>query len=156
MIIDPKTNLPAGQTDGRPDPKRPKAGAWIRTGTHMISDPAMPAMGSAEVYDHPSGMRVLSSVDHVWIDAERHQLEYHVSISCAGRRATRAQVDQALRDFGMRKGFEDNHVPGGIARNFWLPVNPADPTGCHCELDEKPHDEGEGYVWRETKPEVMR
>jgi len=136
-----------GQTN-RPEPKRPRSGAWVRTGTHTYKG------GTAEIYDHPSGMRVLSSVD--WVSgADGKGLEFHISISAMGGRANRDQVRQALADFGMRKGIEDNHVPNGKARNFWLPVDPALKAGCHCFETEEPHDEGDGYIWREA-PEDER
>lgn len=128
-------------------PKRPSSGAWVRTGSHGFDAGTGPV--AAEVYDHPSGTRVLSSVDFI-PEPEGHGLEFHVSISCAGRRASREQVRAALRDFGMKRAEEDNHVPGGIARNFWLPVDPKDPVGCECVNTEKPHDEGDGFIWREV------
>lgn len=131
-----------------PEPKRPGAGAWVRNGTGQKPPGARGTL--PEIYDHVSGMRALTAVEHVQVDAERAQLEYHVSFSCAGRRASREQVRQALSDFGMAGALEDNHVPGGIARNFWLPIDPKVDAGCYCETTEKPHDEGEGYVWRDT------
>ena len=47
---------------------------------------------------------------------------YHVSMSKNGKyRATPEETRFVLKAFGMEDASEDNHVPGGIARNFWRP-----------------------------------
>lgn len=99
-------------------------------------------------YLHAGGMFVMSSVEFV-----EGAWEYHVSVSLRGRngpaRALNDQVAVVLRDFGIEDADEDNHVPGGKARNFWKKV--VGPTeACPCKATEEPHDEGHGYVWRDV------
>jgi hypothetical protein len=82
--------------------------------------------------------------------------EYHVSISkrIGGgnpTRASTAEVSWVLHQFGDMSGWEeDNHVPGGVVRNFWRPVaEPLIGMECACKADEPAMVEDKGeYVWR--------
>lgn len=89
-------------------------------------------MGSAYpvvLYDHAASLlRVLSAVEVAKDkdDIERGP-EYHISISKFGHdgRPGMCSADEAkwvLEQFGLEGAEEDNHVPGGVVRNFWRPV----------------------------------
>lgn len=127
--------------------KRPVSGAWRR----------VYVTGSVELYDHALiPLRVLSSVDWVGETEGGNGWEYHVSVSrrtktFRQRVASDDVVKMALEAFGMTEAREDNHVPNGVVRNFWLPVD-GRPPHCDCETTEAPHPMGDGTtsaVWRE-------
>lgn len=70
-----------------------------------------------------------------------------ISISRMGARRPRIrETRRLLRDFGMWPCEEDNHEPG-IARKFWLPVDPAERGICECKTDEEQVVEPDGYTW---------
>jgi hypothetical protein len=79
--------------------------------------------------------------------------EYHVSIAALGpvgpARCPKELAQLVLRTFGGLDGWEeDNHVPGGVVRNFWRPV--ADPMiglECACKDTEAVVVEGD-YEYR--------
>ena len=85
--------------------------------------------------------------------------EYHLSICC---RRTDPKVDRGperidshdaraiLEQFGLDGWTEDNHVPGGMVRNFWRPVaEPLVGWTCKC-VDDEPaiREDGGDFVWR--------
>jgi hypothetical protein len=72
--------------------------------------------------------------------------QWHLSISSAQHRATAAQAARALEDFGLVGAEEDNHEPG-IARHFWLPVDPARRRDCECKESEVTVVEPDGHRW---------
>ena len=75
---------------------------------------------------------------------------YHMSISRNGKRCSRQEAKFVLRCFGMSDAEEDNHVPGGFVRNFFLPVNEKQiGRECPCKAEETAiiEDKGE-FVWR--------
>lgn len=82
--------------------------------------------------------------------AEPH---YHISISRlvrdhAPERCSLTHAMWALEQFNLPEALEDNHVPGGVVRNFWRPV--ADRLvgrECSCIATEEAVVEGD-YVWR--------
>lgn len=81
--------------------------------------------------------------------------EYHVSLTKRDRkdrmlRTTRFEADFVVQAFGLEDADEDNHVPGGIARNFWLPVaEHLRGYVCPCKETEQPiHDKLNDYTWR--------
>jgi hypothetical protein len=76
--------------------------------------------------------------------------QWHVSISSAGRRPKPHELRRALHAFGMVGTEEDNHHPG-IARHFWLPVDPAHRTSCQCKVDEDVIVEPGDYAWTNPK-----
>lgn len=135
-------------TRASPEPKRPKSGNWIQ----RVPDPRCPFPHL--LFDSVRGARVMSSCDRILGEdtpSGKPRLEFHVSISFLGGRAGRELVDQVLREFEMVGASEDNHQgPRGIARNFWLPVDPEEKAGCPCEAEEPVHDEGNDYRWREA------
>ncbi|MDP1931865.1 MAG: hypothetical protein Q8L60_10440 [Gammaproteobacteria bacterium] len=74
--------------------------------------------------------------------------EYHVSISKNGGRVSADEVPGLLKLFGMEGSDEDNHVPGAIARNFWMPVDESKRGYvCPCKETETVVIEGD-YEWR--------
>lgn len=91
----------------KPQRRRPKAGR----GWEQIQSGSGPGYW---VRDH---LGVGVSVDK--IDDHR---EHHVSISCAKRHPTDADVAMVRRDFGMQRAEEDNSASLGVARHLWLKV----------------------------------
>jgi hypothetical protein len=81
--------------------------------------------------------------------------EYHLSISKQHRtrgtlRCTSDEARLVLRQFRLDGALEDNHVPGGMVRNFWMPVA-TNLIGleCACVADENAIREDKGdFVWR--------
>ena len=78
--------------------------------------------------------------------------EYHLSITARGLigvgRCSASQAAWVLHQFGLDGAEEDNHVPGGVARNFWRPVADAlVGLECACKEAEQAVVEGD-YVWR--------
>ena len=77
--------------------------------------------------------------------------EYHVSVSRGGgKRCTANDAREVMVMFGAEDALEDNHVPSGKVRNFWMPV--ADKyRGYECPcVDHEPamlEDRGD-YLWR--------
>lgn len=76
--------------------------------------------------------------------------EYHISISKAGGRCTRNEARFVCKAFGMLDSEEDNHVPGGFVRNFWMPVaENLIGKECYCKTEEPKMVEDKGdFVWR--------
>ena len=81
--------------------------------------------------------------------------EYHLSISrqhrtLGTRRCTSEEARWVLVQFRCEGAKEDNHVPGGMVRNFWRPV--ADHLvgrECLCVADENAISEDKGdFIWR--------
>lgn len=140
-------------------PLRPRAGSgWQQ----MPSPPTWVSLGyAAEAWYHSGAcLNVISAVE-VAKDADGIDRgpEYHISISkrvangtLQGRteRCSSQEAQSVLAQFGMDGGEEDNHVPGGMVRNFWRPV--ADSLvglECACKADEPTIVENKGdYTWR--------
>jgi len=114
------------------------------------------------LYDHVvnlgyPGERYISKYGHAVItavevaeDDHRESLgpEYHISVSKNGERIPADEVPLILKLFDMEGSDEDNHVPGGKARNFWKPVaNKYSEFVCSCKENETAIIEGD-YVWR--------
>lgn len=75
--------------------------------------------------------------------------QWLVAISSRGRRPKDHEVRHALISFGMEEAEEDNHHPG-IARHFFLPVDPSRRVDCECKSDETVVVERDGYRWSNT------
>lgn len=131
-------------SEDRHEPKRPKTGNWNLFG---------PVTGgpNAVMYIHISGAQVISDIVEI-PPPEGKGLEYHISVAhmtpSGAVRPDQLQIDAMLRDFDMPAEGEDNHMPG-VARHFWQPVHRPDEAQCHCFDNEKPHDEGGGFIWRD-------
>lgn len=90
-------------------------------------------------------IRVISALELVkYPTGDEIGPQWHISISTKGERPK--NVFAILRDFGMSHGEEDNHHPG-IARHFWLPIDPAHRADCECKADEVTIVEPDGYRW---------
>ncbi len=131
-------------------PKYPsKKKQWLK----FKSIPHWATLGYAgEGWIHKStGLSVISAVevaeDKDHIDIGPH---YHISISKNGSRCSRAEAQFVLKAFDLQDAEEDNHVPNGIVRNFFMPVaEKYIGRTCPCK-DEEPamiEDKGD-YVWR--------
>lgn len=97
-----------------------------------IGDVPLPQGITGDIWQHNSGLRVISSVET--IDKEIGA-EYHISVSFNGRRATSNEAKIALKAFDMEHSDEDNH--GVKARHFFRPVadNKAEYV-CPCKETE--------------------
>ena len=76
-------------------------------------------------------------------------LQFLVSISANGKRPKPHHVRKALRAFGMVGAEQDNHHPG-VARHYWLPVDPEQRVTCQCKESEDVLDDGQrgdSYPW---------
>ncbi len=131
-------------------PKAPVAGlGWVE----LPAPPRWVSLGyEARMFRHPArGLNVISAVevasDHDDIDKGP---EYHVSISRDGKRCSSSDARKVLEDFAMDGAEEDNHVPGGVVRNFWRPVaEHLVGIECPCKDSEPVMVEDKGdYVWR--------
>lgn len=133
-------------------PKQPEGAGWERA-TWWRCPPKLSALDyPVQAWAHrAAGLFVLSAVE-VAEDPGQSSLgpEYHLSVSRFGKRVSSAKALWALEQFGLRDAREDNHVPGGVARNFWRPV--ADNLSgykCPCVDDEPAIVEDKGdFVWR--------
>jgi hypothetical protein len=73
--------------------------------------------------------------------------QWHVSVSMrSGRRCSDADVAKALDAFGLVGAEEDNHHPG-VARHFWMPLDPARRVDCECKDEEITIADPDGYRW---------
>lgn len=133
-------------------PLRPTSGAWQR-----VPIPKMATLGFAgEAWIDPQRSFAVISAVEVAKDADGIDRgpEYHVSIGRTdATRASSADAQDVLREFGLEGAEEDNHVPHGLVRNFWRPV--ADHLvgiECACKAEEPAIKENKGdYVWRPSE-----
>lgn len=107
-----------------------------------------------EAWQHHDGFMVLSAVEMAEAEGPNSPLElhYHISMTKNRRRCDSNDARWVLSEFGCEGAEEDNHVPHGLVRNFWRPVN-ENRVGieCACKEDEPAIREDEGdYVWRPT------
>ena len=131
-------------------PKKPKGKNWHDCG-EMNPDFNLGYGGHLWKLE---GITVISSVETVHDPddmPERNGPYYHISISRGpGVRCNSKDFKVVCRAFGMQDAKEDNHVPGGFVRNFWLPVNEnIVGTVCPCKEHEPAIKEDKGdFVWR--------
>ena len=129
--------------------KRPISPVWVNipTPSHIVAD-------SIAVSTWVNGpFVVISSL----ITVEHHSgnvgPEWLISISRRRRQSNRCNSRESrrvLRQFGMYPAEEDNHEPG-MARKFWLPVDPAERGVCECKTNEEQVRESDGYTWSRRK-----
>lgn len=110
-------------------------------------------------YHEKTKLQVLSAVE-VARDADGIDRgpEYHISITTVDferrnpgpKRCSFQDSKWALKQFGLEGAEEDNHVPGGVARNWWRTVaEPLIGLECACKADEPAIREDKGdFVWR--------
>ncbi len=128
-------------------PKKPSGSRWKKLDYKGIT-----GFPTCMYFHKPSKICVISAVE---VASDGPGLEpicsYHISMTRNGKRRTKPEETRfALRAFDMQYSNEDNHVPGGIARNFWRPVNDnmADHV-CPCQDSEPAIKEDKGsFIWR--------
>lgn len=124
-------------------PKEPRSDQWIEL------DSPIDTGFSLKVFQHPEGFTAFSAVEAMEDEPEIGP-EYHLSISKNRGRCTSAEALFVLAQFGLEDAKEDNHVPNGVVRNFWRPVNDK-LSGYECPCKDKEpamiEDKGD-FVWR--------
>ena len=130
-------------------PKTPSGKGWVK-GSEV---PTICTMGYEAYYwfYEDQGLNVISALEVVNDpdDIDKGP-EYHVSVSKTGGRCTRNEARFVLKAFGMQDSEEDNHVPGGFVRNFWMPVaEKYIGHECPCKENEPAMIEDKGdFIWR--------
>jgi hypothetical protein len=135
---------------GELEARTPRTTRWTFRGVHPVNG------AHAHVFEHRhDGTRVLSALELAEApDGSCETIpQWHISISQQGHRPDADVVDRALRAFDMVGADEDNHHPG-IARHFWLPVDPARRVECECKTTEDTVVDRDGYAWTNPKPET--
>lgn len=135
-------------------PKRPTGTGWVQ----LEPPPAWVTLGyRAESWAHRETRLCVISAVEVAADADGIDKgpEYHVSVSLLDRNMRTARCSSAdalwvIAQFDLLDAEEDNHVPGGLVRNWWRPI--ADHLAgieCACKDDEPAIREDKGdFVWR--------
>jgi len=138
------------------EPLRPRGKGWEPWPVLNV-EPVRQAYAIERWYHRGHEMQVMSGIEVStemagFIPATPH---YHISISKLRyrdrpKRCSSADARWALEEFGADGALEDNHVPSGIVRNFWMPVA-QDKIGKECACTETEprivEDKGD-YVWR--------
>ncbi len=125
------------------DPNCKSASAWRRREVYAVS--------SLQVAESPDG--ALNP------DGSRLGIpQWQVSFSARGPggapcRPRDEECRQALACFFMSGAEEDNHEPG-IARHFWMPVDPKRRVDCECKTTERVVVEPDGHRWSTPKDEA--
>ena len=110
-------------------------------------DPALAALRSypAEIWYYTDQMMTLSVISAVEVAVDKDNVdrgpEYHISVarqSSAGpQRCDSLTAQWMLQQFGLEGAEKDNHVNGGVVRNFWRTVaEPLIGFECGCKADE--------------------
>ena len=97
------------------------------------------------------GIQVISSLDFAELPQSGGQAgpTWHISVAMrGGRRAKPELVRMARLAFGMADAAEDNHHPG-VARHFFMPVDPQWRGVCECKDTELTLVDETGYEWTE-------
>jgi hypothetical protein len=85
--------------------------------------------------------------------------QWHVSVSRVGalknHRPHPHDIRRAKRAFALKNAEEDNHH-SGVARHFWIPVDPAHRVACECKTDESVVVEADGYSWSNSTDGTCR
>jgi hypothetical protein len=133
--------------------KRPRLSGWREVSS--VGTPLARKGSPCRAFFHDkSSLGVISAVEFI-DDGKVDGPEYHISISRQHRtlgtkRCTSVEARWVLVQFGIEEAIEDNHVPGGLVRNFWRSV--ADPLvgrECLCVETENAMIEDKGdYIWR--------
>lgn len=130
---------------------RPKGPGW----REIPCDKRITMGYPARAFFHPSSNLAVISAVEVASDGKIDKgPEYHISISrqlpSGPVRCDSNDARWVLDRFGMDGAEEDNHVPGGVVRNFWRPV--ADKLvglECDCKTEEPAIIENKGdFIWR--------
>lgn len=110
--------------------------------------------GPSSVWRHSLGLCVCSSLEIAELPGTENLVgpTWHISVSVAGRRPTSEQALLATKAFGMVEAEEDNHYPG-VARHFFMPVDPQYRGVCECKVTERTVVEPDGYAWTTSHDE---
>lgn len=124
-------------------PRRLRKQHW----TQVSGVPLPPAI-SASAWADGRGVLVISALVLAEAPDGRGDTipQWHVSVSEKGARPSPEALRRALRAFRMEGTEEDNHHPG-VARHFWLPVDPTRRVECQCKTDETIVQEPDAYTW---------
>ena len=139
-------------------PLHPTGPGWVQVDVPDILASQMAKTGGvAERWVHTAGYNVISAVEIAELGrADEVGPHYHISISRYNRtlrkneRCPNAEAQFILKKFNLDGWQEDNHVPGGMVRNYWRAVA-EDLVGikCKCEATEPTIREDKGdYIWR--------
>lgn len=135
-------------------PKAPAGHGWSYVG---LVDPTFTNGYEGVAWRHVSqNLFVISALEVVYDEGIDKGPEYHVSISKQKhgrpRRCSSNEASFVIDAFGMDGAEEDNHVPYGVVRNFWLPVAESlIGMECPCKAEEPAIIEDKGdFVWRGT------
>jgi hypothetical protein len=107
------------------DPRMLKISGWRRGRLYVVS--------ALELAEAPDGSKETIP-------------QWHLSVSRSGVRCNLDEVQATLRDFDMVTAEQDNHHPG-VARHYWLPVDPARRVDCECKEGERLVVDPDGYPW---------
>lgn len=140
-------------------PFRPKGGGWVRWPADWQNwNPGGFAPYVIERwYNRGQELQVISAIERVNPeDVGGARLEYHLSVTGlkyrgpGPYRVSESRARFALKCFGFDGSTQDNHVPGGLARNYWRPVEDRlQGQECPCVETEPAMREMKGdYVWR--------
>lgn len=139
-------------------PYRPTTGGWIRVEVAWPRDRLQPYV-IEKYYNRGQELQVITAIEMVEPDGVvklAPRAEFHVSVSGlkwmapAPYRVSDSRARWAMRQFGFDGYTEDNHVPDGIARNYWRPLaDHLQGEVCKC-LEREPaiHAMKGDYVWR--------
>lgn len=136
-------------------PLRPRFGEWEQWPVDTSNWPAQP-YAIERWYNRSNEVQVVSAVEVVQEIGRDNRPEYHLSVSglkhlaTTNYRCSNSRALWALRQFGLQGWEEDNHVPGGLVRNFWRPIaEPLVGQQCLCKAIEPEVSEDRGdYIWR--------
>lgn len=118
--------------------RSPTSTTWRRVGADTYTDGELVVVSTLEVIAEWQGV------------ADVPQWYVSVSRLARDRRPSDREVRRVHKVFRMRGSEEDNHVPG-VARHFWLVVDPALRVDCECKDAEDTLAEPDGFAWQEDK-----
>lgn len=126
----------------KPERKKPISSEWSWAGF---------SWDNGTPWQNEKGYCALSSVIQVKEDHTPLHWCWLVSFSYMGKRAlNNKEIKSCLKDWGIEDFEEDNHEPG-IARKFFLPVDPAFRKPCPCKNEEVVHYKGDYFYSRKRK-----
>lgn len=132
--------------------KRPRFPTWREI--PVVGPIATSPYPKRAFFHDQSSLSVFSAVEFI-DDGKVDGPEYHLSIAKQHRtrgttRCTGNEARWVLKQFDLEGAIEDNHVPGGMVRNFWRPVaEPMVGRPCPCIEAENAIAEDKGdYIWR--------
>lgn len=137
-------------------PLRPQGGGWAQWPWYQPAGYARP-YAIERWYNRGQEVQAVSAIEVVKPEGDAEaRPEYHVSVSGLKHgadkiyRVSESRARWVLKEFGLEGWFEDNHVPGGLVRNYWRPVaEPHVGEVCACVAEEPTMREMNGdYIWR--------